>query len=110
MHTSAVGRTKPQTAREIERAADAAVRSKVQELCQEHTQDAVLTLVDVMHDKKATGGNRIMAAKALLEYGYGRPQAIERSSGPGGLTIVIAGQSGSEVRVNGQGEEHIIDV
>ena len=46
----------------------------VKRLAREHTESAVKTLVTVMKSRKATHSARTQAAKALLEYGHGRPE------------------------------------
>lgn len=88
------------------------MRSQVQELCQRHTAKAVETLASLMEDPKTSASNRITAAKALLEYGYGKPQAAPQvGGGAGGVTIVIEGQQrGDPIPVNGRGQEPPVDV
>lgn len=103
-HTGAVGRSTPMTARETERIADAAVKSRVQELCQQHDAAAVETLVEIMRNKQAAPGHRISAAKALLEYGHGKPQTTESKGGGSGITLVINANERREISVNGRQE------
>jgi hypothetical protein len=54
----------------------------VRELARQHTEDAIRTLVEVMHDPEEKGPARVAAAQALLDRGYGRPpQSLEHSVG-----------------------------
>jgi hypothetical protein len=45
----------------------------VQDLARQHTEAAVKTLADIMHDEKAPHSARISASEALLSRGWGRP-------------------------------------
>jgi hypothetical protein len=50
------------------------------ELAREHTETAVLVLVEIATDKRATKSARVAAASHLLDRAWGRPrQAIEHS-------------------------------
>lgn len=55
--------------------------SVLAESCRAHTEAAVQVLVDSLSDENVK--NRITAAQALLDRGYGRPaQAIDMGSDP----------------------------
>lgn len=43
------------------------------ELAQQHTADAVKTLVEVMNNKQETGSARIAASNSILDRGWGKP-------------------------------------
>ena len=45
----------------------------LKDLAREHTEDAVLTLLDVMKDASAPKKDRIAAAEAVLDRGWGKP-------------------------------------
>ena len=50
----------------------------VKELAQAKTEDAVLTLIEIMGDGKQPAAARVSAANSLLDRGYGKPaQQIE---------------------------------
>jgi hypothetical protein len=50
----------------------------IQELARQHTEEAFMTLVEVMRDKTATATARQSAAVAVIERGYGKaPQSID---------------------------------
>ena len=45
----------------------------VQELARQHTEAAINTQAEIMHDQKAPHSARLSAAEALLSRGWGRP-------------------------------------
>lgn len=47
--------------------------SRVKELARAHSEAAVATLAMVMNDENAKPGERVAAANALLDRGYGKP-------------------------------------
>jgi hypothetical protein len=49
-----------------------AIPKEVKAACQEHTEDAVKTLAQIMSDKKANPSARIAAANSLLDRGWGK--------------------------------------
>ena len=52
--------------------------AEVRELAQEHTPEAISTLVEIMKNKDSKDAARVAAATALLDRGYGRPgQSVE---------------------------------
>jgi len=54
----------------------------VQELARQHTETAINTLAEIMHDEKAPHNARLSAAEALLARGWGRPiQPTVQASG-----------------------------
>ncbi len=46
----------------------------LRELARTHTETAVATLVEIMHDKDAAPSARATAATGLLDRGWGRPE------------------------------------
>lgn len=50
------------------------INKDIKELCRAHTKDAVETLIDVMNTKSAPPSARVMAANAVLDRGWGKPQ------------------------------------
>jgi hypothetical protein len=52
----------------------------IKQLAKEASKEAVETLVEIMRDKTAGATNRMGAANALLDRGYGRPQQIVEAS------------------------------
>ena len=51
---------------------------KLRELCRARTREAVVTLSEIMNDKKQPAAARVTAASALMDRGWGRPsQQIE---------------------------------
>lgn len=48
-------------------------QGNVRELAQQHTEEAVSTLVEIMKDKKAPPAARATASSAILDRGWGRP-------------------------------------
>ena len=49
----------------------------VKEMARKHTEQAIVVLATVMNDETAKPGERVAAANALLDRGYGKPaQAI----------------------------------
>jgi hypothetical protein len=50
----------------------------VKQLAKEKSRDAIETLVEIMGDKTAGAANRLAAANAILDRGYGKPvQQVE---------------------------------
>ena len=47
--------------------------ARVKELARQHTEQAIATLAMVMNDESAKPGERVSAASALLDRGYGKP-------------------------------------
>jgi hypothetical protein len=45
----------------------------IKELARAHTEEAIKTLVDVLHDKRAPVSAKVHAACALLDRGWGKP-------------------------------------
>ena len=51
--------------------------AEVKALARKHTEGAIATLASIMLDESAKGSERVAAAQALLDRGYGKPtQAI----------------------------------
>lgn len=60
----------------------------IKELSKEHTESAVLALVDVMGNKEERGAARVAAANAILDRAYGKPvQAIAGADGEGAVVV-----------------------
>lgn len=76
----------------------------VRTLAQRFTKRAVLTLAKIMANEDTPTPSRVTAAKAILDYGWGRPPAqyVPPPTTQGGLQINI-------VRLTDGGKE-IIDV
>jgi Family of unknown function (DUF5681) len=54
----------------------------VQDLARAHTPEAINTLAEIINDDKAPSAQRISAATALLDRGWGKPvQAVEANVG-----------------------------
>lgn len=66
----------------------------VKELAKAHSSDAVRTLIDVMNDKKAPPGARLMAANSLLDRGWGKPQQTIEAN----VTTSFDGMTDDELR------------
>lgn len=47
--------------------------AEVRMLAQEHTKEAIETLVKIMRNTKATAAARVAASNAILDRGYGKP-------------------------------------
>ncbi|MDT1061185.1 hypothetical protein RM190_04890 [Paracoccus sp. CPCC 101403] len=57
------------------------------EMAQEHTEDAIRTLAEIMKDDAAPPNARVAAVNVLLDRGYGKPrQEIDHSSTDGTMT------------------------
>lgn len=52
----------------------------VKTLARENSRTAIETLVEIMSDKKAGQSNRLAAANAILDRGYGKPQQTIEAS------------------------------
>lgn len=63
------------------------VDQSVTKLAQDHTQDAINTLVEICNDKKAAKNSRVAAAREILDRGWGRPMQSVEHSGPDGAAI-----------------------
>ncbi len=63
----------------------------VRKLAQQYTEDAIKTLVEIMHDVGEKGPARVAAAQALLDRGHGKPsQPMEHSGADGeALGLVV---------------------
>lgn len=71
-------------------------KASLSELAQEHTESAIITLAEVMHDGDAPHSARIAAANALLDRGYGKPsQAVDHTSSDGSMAPI----TGFDIRV-----------
>ena len=107
--TGAVGKRKVVPPAEVMEKLEQAHMTKVRELARDYTERAVAVLVDVAEDEQYTASARVAAAKAILEFGWGKPTSTEKQGigGGGGLTINI-------VRFGSDGEarrlEKVIDV
>lgn len=73
------------------------------EMAQEHSEDAILTLANIMKDCESPPNARVAAANALLDRGYGKPrQEVDHSSTDGSMTpitgfdIVVASAPASD--------------
>jgi hypothetical protein len=66
--------------------------SAVRKLARQHTAAAINTLRTIMRSRKSTPASRVAAAKAILEYGHGRPGMAMGASQPRGgdaIKVVI---------------------
>ncbi len=73
------------------------VVAKVRELAQQHTEDAIKTLVGIMGDEKEAAPARVAACRELLDRGYGRPaQSFTGEGGEGATSIrlIVSRESG----------------
>lgn len=52
------------------------VTAPLREVAREYTQDAILTLAEIMRDTEQPGPARVSAANALLDRGYGKPSTV----------------------------------
>lgn len=84
----------------------------LKDLCRQHTQEAILRLVDLMrHADKDTVS--CSAAEILLSYGWGKPtQMIEMPDGTTGAAVVILparveGEAGAVIRYGGNGDKEL---
>lgn len=64
--------------------------AEVKALAREYTPDAIKALYKEMTSAKASSANRITAAIALLDRGWGRPRQEVEVSGHGGGPLVLA--------------------
>ncbi len=80
---------------------------RVIDLAREHTEKAILTLVEIATTKKYGASARVAAAVALLDRGYGRPrQSVELSGSEGeslSLSVVLVSAKGVEIPIGGEG-------
>lgn len=67
------------------------------ELAQEHTRDAVNTLLQVMRSRKTASAARVSAACALLDRGWGRPIQAARFVGADGEDRPLPGDGPSQL-------------
>lgn len=56
---------------------------QLKKLCRQHTNDAIATLLSIMHDDVAPHHARISAAGILLDRGYGKAVQQVETGGPG---------------------------
>lgn len=75
--------------------------TKVRELAQRHTDEAVETLVKVMRDPISPPAARVAAAGQLLDRGYGKPaQAVtlqgDEEGGPIVTRVRLVGPDGTD--------------
>jgi hypothetical protein len=47
--------------------------ASIRDAARQYTQEAILTLADVMRDENQSGPARVAAVNALLDRGYGKP-------------------------------------
>lgn len=52
------------------------VTAPLREVAREYTQDAILTLAEIMQDTEQPAPARVSAANALLDRGYGKPSTV----------------------------------
>jgi hypothetical protein len=57
------------------------VLKPVRELAQQHSTEAIRTLVSIMNDEDQDARARVAAANAILDRGYGKPQQNMNLSG-----------------------------
>lgn len=60
----------------------------MREAAREYTEQALLTLAEIMKDEDQTGPARVAAANALLDRGYGKPAQPIDGDGEGGAIPV----------------------
>jgi len=69
---------------------EASELNKAQELCREHTDDAVDALKAVCNDEAATGTSRVAAAREILNQGWDRPTGRQGNmAGSAGIHLQI---------------------
>lgn len=61
--------------------------SRVRELAQAQTENAIAGLVSILENKKAPASARVSAAVALLDRGWGKPAQPIDGDGDGGAII-----------------------
>jgi hypothetical protein len=87
----AVGRY-PMKTREVETELAKAEENEVQRLARKHTASAVAALAKIMKGKDTAAGAKVSAARAILDYGWGKPASQDERAlrhGPEGITINI---------------------
>lgn len=80
------------------------VTASVKEAAQEHTEDAVATLAEIMGDKTQPAAARVSAANAILDRGYGKPSQALNLGGSltvKGLADFYSDQGGDEAESEG---------
>ncbi len=60
----------------------------VKKLAREHTEAAIITLVEIMLDKELSANARVTAANSVLDRGYGRPVQQVEVGDPGDFTLM----------------------
>lgn len=50
--------------------------ASVRDVARQYTEEAILTLAEVMRDKEQPAPARVSAANALLDRGYGKPSTV----------------------------------
>ena len=60
---------------------------RLSELAKAHTEDALMTLVDVARNGR-TDAARVAAANALLDRGYGKPTSLQPEAPSTGPTVI----------------------
>lgn len=62
----------------------------INELCREHTQEAIETLIAVASDDTAPPAARVSASIAILDRGWGRPKQTIETEGSIDLAAALA--------------------
>lgn len=63
------------------------IPQEVKDLARAHTNDAIMTLVEICNDKKATAPARVSAANSILDRAWGKPTQPTEISGPDGEAL-----------------------
>lgn len=98
-HAGSRGAIRPHTIRAEVDATERVTVRQVEELARAHTEEAIATLAEIMatNSKRVSAATRVSAARALLDYGWGRPGAAQQGRSAGPITLVIQGFGKLEV-------------
>lgn len=87
------------SAKQVIETFEESAKQDVRDMARVHTDEAIMTLVTIMRNKKNPPGARRAAAKDILDQGWGRPDSRgEQNTGNTGVTIIINKLSTGETR------------
>lgn len=66
--------------------------ASIRDAARQYTEEAILTLAEVMRDTEQTGPARVAAVNALLDRGYGKPhQSVDVDASIQAVMTVVTG-------------------
>ena len=103
------------TTKALTKATKPTIELAIQKLARDYTTRALKVLMDII-ENGGTDAPRVVAAKAILAYGWGTPRGSDdmycgSSNGqPQGITIVIEGADGAQRKVSVSRGPETIDI